>query len=117
MNLFTIPPQKVVMVLFAILLAAALFDIMYRRIPNWITVTGVVLGLAMNALIGPPEAGILFSMVGLLVGFSDLRALYALRAMGAGDVKLMAAIGALVGLGALVRNLLRSRRWSAASWR
>jgi prepilin peptidase CpaA len=97
MNLFTLPPQKVVMAMFVMLLAAALFDIMYRRIPNWITVTGGVLGLAMNTLIGPPEAGFLFSVVGLLVGFTVYAVLYALRAMGAGDVKLMAAIGALMG--------------------
>jgi prepilin peptidase CpaA len=97
MNLFTIPPQKVVMALIVMLLAAAVFDILYRRIPNWLTVTGVVLGLAMNAVIGAPEAGLLFSVVGLLVGFTVYAVLYALRAMGAGDVKLMAAIGALVG--------------------
>lgn len=97
MNLFSLPPQKVVMVLLVMLLAAALFDIMYRRIPNWITVAGVVLGLTMNALIGSPEAGLVFSVVGLLVGFGVYLGLYAVRAMGAGDVKLMAAVGALVG--------------------
>jgi prepilin peptidase CpaA len=97
MNLFTLPPQKVEMVLLAMLLAAAVFDVLYRRIPNWLTVTGVVLGIAMNAIIGAPEAGIVFSLVGLAVAFGIYAALYALRAMGAGDVKLMAAIGALVG--------------------
>src|SRR3954471_7823355 len=97
MDLFTLPPQKVVMVLLAMLLAAALFDVMYRRIPNWLTVSGVVLGLAMNAIIGAPDSGIVFSLVGLMAGFTVYAVLYALRAMGAGDVKLMAAIGALVG--------------------
>jgi len=97
MILFTMPPQKVVMALLLILLAAAVYDIRYRRIPNWLTVTGVVLGLAMNTLIGPPEGGILFSVVGLLVGFTVYAVAYALRFMGAGDVKLMAAVGALLG--------------------
>jgi prepilin peptidase CpaA len=97
MNLFTLPPQKVEMVLLVMLLAAAVFDVRYRRIPNWLTVSGVVLGLAMNAVIGAPEAGILFSLAGLAVGFAIYAALYALHAMGAGDVKLMAAVGALVG--------------------
>ena len=85
------------MVLLILLLAAAVFDVLYRRIPNWLTVSGVVLALAMNALIGAPEAGLVFSLVGLAVAFGIYVALYALRAMGAGDVKLMAAIGALVG--------------------
>lgn len=96
-HLFTLPPQKVEMVLLSLLLAAAVFDVLYRRIPNWLTVSGVVLALAMNTLIGAPEAGLVFSMVGLAVAFGIYVALYALRAMGAGDVKLMAAIGALVG--------------------
>lgn len=97
MNPFTLPPQKVEMVLLVLLLVAAVFDVRYRRIPNWLTVSGVVLGLAMNTLIGAPEAGILFSLAGLAVGFGVYAALYSLRAMGAGDVKLMAAVGALVG--------------------
>ena len=97
MNLFTLPPQKVVMVLLVVLLTAATFDVLYRRIPNWLTVSGVVLGIAMNTLIGTPEAGIVFSLVGLAVAFGLYAALYSLRAMGAGDVKLMAAVGAMVG--------------------
>jgi prepilin peptidase CpaA len=97
MSLFTIPPQKVEVVLLVVLLAAAVFDVLYRRIPNWLTVSGAVLGVAMNAVIGPPEAGLVFSLTGLLVAFAIYVTLYALRAMGAGDVKLMAAIGALVG--------------------
>ncbi len=96
-HLFTLPPQKVEMVLLVMLLIAAVFDVRYRRIPNWLTVSGALLGIAMNTLIGAPEAGLVFSLVGLLVAFGVYAFLYALRAMGAGDVKLMAAIGALVG--------------------
>jgi prepilin peptidase CpaA len=96
-NLFTLPPQKVEMVLLVMLVAAAVFDVRYRRIPNWLTVSGALLGVGINTLIGPPEAGIAFSLIGLAVAFGIYVVLYALRAMGAGDVKLMAAIGALVG--------------------
>jgi prepilin peptidase CpaA len=85
------------MVLIVLLLTAAVFDVLYRRIPNWLTVSGVLLGIALNAFIGPPEAGLVFSLAGLAVGFGIYAVLYALRAMGAGDVKLMAAVGALVG--------------------
>jgi len=97
MELFNLPPQKVVMVVLILLLTAAVFDVLYRRIPNWLTVSGVVLGLAMNTVIGAPEAGVVFALIGLLVVFGIYAGLYALRAMGAGDVKLMAAVGALVG--------------------
>jgi prepilin peptidase CpaA len=97
MNPFTLPPQKVEMVLLVMLLTAALLDVLYRRIPNWLTVSGMVLGIAMNTVIGPPTGGLWFSLAGLGVAFGIYVALYALRAMGAGDVKLMAAIGALVG--------------------
>ena len=97
MNPFTLPPQKVEVVLLIVLLAAAVFDVRYRRIPNWLTVGGVVLGIVTNAVIGPPLAGIGFALAGLGVAFGIYLVLYALRAMGAGDVKLMAAVGALVG--------------------
>jgi prepilin peptidase CpaA len=97
MNPFTLPPQKVEVVLLIVLLAAAVFDVRYRRIPNWLTVGGVVVGIAMNTVIGPPAAGIGFALAGFGVAFGIYVLLYALRAMGAGDVKLMAAVGALVG--------------------
>ena len=76
-HLFTLPPQKVEMVLLILLLGAAVFDVLYRRIPNWLTVSGVVLGIAMNALIGAPEAGLLFSLAGFAVAFGIYVVLYA----------------------------------------
>jgi prepilin peptidase CpaA len=84
-------------VLLTVLIAAAIYDVRYRRIPNWVSVGGVVLGILINTLIGEPGGGILFSLAGLGVSFGIYMVLYILRAMGAGDVKLMAAVGALVG--------------------
>jgi len=61
------------------------------------------MGLALNAfLFGPPGswfslAGVWFSLRGLGLGFGVYFLLYVIRAMGAGDVKLMAAVGAMVG--------------------
>ncbi|HLH17434.1 MAG TPA: A24 family peptidase [Bryobacteraceae bacterium] len=97
MALFSLPPQKVEMVLLALLALAAIFDIRGRRIPNWLTLSGVLLGFLINTLIGPPEGGFLFALEGFLAGFGVYMVLYILRAMGAGDVKLMAAVGALAG--------------------
>ena len=97
MILFSLPPLQVVIVLLVMLMTAAVFDVRSRRIPNWLTVTGVAVGLAMNGVIGSPEGGLIFSLTGLLTAFVIYGVLYALHAMGAGDVKLMAAVGALAG--------------------
>jgi prepilin peptidase CpaA len=103
---FSLPPPGVEVVLLALVLGAAIFDARYRRIPNWLTVTGVLIGLSLNAYqygvlpsatIRGSWQGLLFSFTGLLVGFGVYLMLYLLRAMGAGDVKLMAAVGSMVG--------------------
>ena len=101
--MFTLPPRGIEIVLLAVLLVAAVYDVRYRRIPNWVTVTGVALGVALNAFLRAPAdawfslAGVWFSLRGLGLAFGVYLVLYVIRAMGAGDVKLMAAVGALVG--------------------
>jgi prepilin peptidase CpaA len=86
-----------------VLLVAAVYDVRFRRIPNWITVTGVAMGLVLNAFLYSPAgawfslAGVWLSLRGLGLGFGVYFLLYLIRAMGAGDVKLMAAVGAMVG--------------------
>jgi prepilin peptidase CpaA len=96
--MFSIPPRGALVILTILLVAAAIFDIRYRRIPNWLTLGGVLAGILLNWFIGPPEGGVLYSLAGLGGAFAVYLVLYLLRAMGAGDVKLMAAIGAIVGL-------------------
>jgi prepilin peptidase CpaA len=96
-RLFSAPPEKVLIVLLPVLLVAAAYDVRYRKIPNWISMGGVLLGFVINFFIGPPDGGLLFALKGFAAGFGVYMALYVLRAMGAGDVKLMGAVGALVG--------------------
>jgi prepilin peptidase CpaA len=94
----SLPPPGVEALLLALVLGAAVYDVLYRRIPNWLTVTGVVLGLALNAFLDQGRPGMFVSsLLGLAIAFVGYFVLYALRAMGAGDVKLMAAVGAIVG--------------------
>lgn len=83
-------------VLLAVTLTAAVTDVRSRRIPNWLTVSGFAAGLALN--------GALFGLGGLkasLLGFGFALLihipLFALRVTGGGDVKLMAATGAVLG--------------------
>lgn len=98
MNL-TMPPPATEVVLLVVVLAAAVYDVRYRRIPNWISVGGVALGLALNTFLYSGVPGLLFALKGLGLGFGLYLLLYMIHAMGAGDVKLMAAVGSIVGWG------------------
>ena len=80
----------------ALVCAAAATDVRSRRIPNWLTLLGVCAGLLVHT-VAKGVGGLKFSGEGLLLAFGAYFVLYCLRAMGAGDVKLMAAVGALVG--------------------
>lgn len=95
--MFTLPPPGVEALLLAVVLGAAVYDVRYRRIPNWLTVSGVLLGLALNTFLYQGWPGLRLSLAGMAVGLGVYFVLYALRAMGAGDAKLMAAVGAIVG--------------------
>jgi prepilin peptidase CpaA len=83
-------------VLCAALAIACATDLRSRRIPNWLTFSTVAIGLALNGVLFGLD-GLSQSAQGLGVGLVMLLPLFALRWMGAGDVKLMAAIGALKG--------------------
>jgi prepilin peptidase CpaA len=93
----SLPAPVVTAALIAVVFTAAAFDVRYRRIPNWLSVCGVVLGIGLNASVYGGLPGVAFALKGMALGFSIYFVLYALHAMGAGDVKLMAAVGALVG--------------------
>jgi prepilin peptidase CpaA len=95
--MFSVPPPGAEALLLLVVLLAAVYDVRYRRIPNWLSLAGVVFGLAMNTFLYQGWPGLRLSLVGLGVAFGVYFFLYALRAMGAGDVKLMAAVGAIVG--------------------
>jgi prepilin peptidase CpaA len=75
--------------------AAAAYDVAFRRIPNWLTAAGALLGLATNTFLYRGWLGLWFALAGLLAAFAVYFALHSLRAMGGGDVKLMAAVGSL----------------------
>jgi prepilin peptidase CpaA len=75
---------------------AAVLDLKFRRIPNWLTVTGLFAGVLLQAAWNG-WAGIREAIAGATLAFVVYFALFALRAMGGGDVKLMTAVGAFAG--------------------
>ncbi|NKE66034.1 prepilin peptidase [Ramlibacter sp. RBP-2] len=99
--------------LVVLLMLAAFIDVRTFRIPNWLTYGGAVIGLVLGTaiqwrLLGPAWAadGLLWSLGGLAAGLALMLPMYALRVMGAGDVKLMAMAGAFLGLGQIVPAVL-----------
>lgn len=90
------PPLIFRVLLILITFVAGAYDIRYRRIPNWLTLMGVLFGLGFHAFLFE-WPGIVFSAKGLALAMLIYFPLFVLRGMGAGDVKLMAAVGALVG--------------------
>jgi prepilin peptidase CpaA len=75
----------------------AYYDVRYRRIPNAFVLAGLTGGLLINVLAGGMN-GLLLSVAGCLAAFAMMLVLHVVGAMGAGDVKLFAAIGSVVGL-------------------
>jgi len=77
-------------------LTAAITDLLDQRVPNWLTMPATVLALCFQSAIGGMQ-GVMWGLGGWLAGFTILILFYVKGGMGAGDVKLMAAIGAFTG--------------------
>jgi prepilin peptidase CpaA len=94
--------------------AAVAGDLRSRSIPNWLTGGGMAAGVACGWWMGG-LAGLAAAVAGAVVGFSILLVFHICGGLGGGDVKLMAAFGALLGprdvlaaaaLGAIAGGLL-----------
>ena len=86
-----------------VLVLATWYDVSQKRIPNWLTVGGTVAALVVRGFFGIDAlgAGLLGGTLGLSLGLL----LFAIGAMGAGDGKLLATVGASLGFRGFVQAL------------
>ena len=80
----------------ALALIAGWTDLRSRRIPNWLTVPGLVIGMVANTVLGG-WSGLKTSLLGALIGLALLLPFVLLRSLGAGDWKLAIALGCFTG--------------------
>ena len=89
-------------------LTATVEDIVRREIPNWIPITAIAGGIG-SAVCMSGWSGLGSSLLGMIAGFLVFLAFYMLGGMGGGDVKLMAGLGAVLGVGLILEAAL----WTA----
>ena len=82
-------------------------DLRSRRIPNWLTVPGLVIGVVANTVLGG-WSGLKTSLLGALIGLALLLPFVLLRSLGAGDWKLAGALGSFAGPALLMDLLIGS---------
>lgn len=80
----------------AVILVGAVTDLRTRKIPNWLTLGALPVGLILSFVFGGVK-GLLAALGAMLLALIIYFPLYALRAMGAGDAKLMAAVATFIG--------------------
>jgi prepilin peptidase CpaA len=89
-------------VLLLVALAAA-WDLQTRRIPNWLVATALLIALPVQWMLHGAFGGVQIWLFGVLVGGLTFLPGYAMRMVGAGDVKLTAAVGSFCGALAVVQ--------------
>ncbi|NLB34787.1 MAG: hypothetical protein GX817_03080 [Elusimicrobia bacterium] len=96
-------PQEIVLVI--ITLYCIYTDLRWRKIFNYVTFPGIILGLGLN-LIMHGASGLAIAFLGMLTGGAIIFLMYLAGGVGAGDVKYLAASGALMGPSFIFRATL-----------
>src|SRR4249919_4390843 len=88
------------------LIVAAVIDGLKLKVPNWITFPMIISGWVYSVALSPYAGweGLMYSVLGTVVGLALLLPAYAIGGMGAGDVKLLAGVGAWI----LIQNTVNS---------
>jgi len=94
----SVSPEMMKLSLLASMAALVIYyDVRYRRIPNQVVLVMLIGGLAINTSFGGLQ-GAYASLLGLGLAFLPMFLMHIFGAMGAGDVKLFAAVGAVLGV-------------------
>ena len=80
----------------SLLLVAVVFDLKFRIIPNWVCACMLLMGFVFQSVMFGTH-GLTAAVTGVLLALAVFVPLYAMQWMGAGDAKLMAAVGAFLG--------------------
>jgi prepilin peptidase CpaA len=103
----SITPEAVVkLVVLAPLAVSVIYqDVKYRRIPNLLVLPALLAGIGINSFFDGWN-GLGNSFLGFGLGFLPMLLLHVFGAMGAGDVKLSGAVGAILGVGLMPMTLV-----------
>ncbi|MGL5870251.1 A24 family peptidase [Clostridium chrysemydis] len=82
-------------------------DLKYRVVKNKVVAISIIVGILLN-FIENGFNGFLSSAIGVIIPFVVLFVLFAIRAFGAGDIKLVCAIGAIMGIDFVINNFIFS---------
>jgi prepilin peptidase CpaA len=85
-----------ILFLFVILIVSTIADLRSHKIPNWLTFPSMIVGISFYTIFKGSE-GFFFSIEGVGVGIAVFMIPYLFGGTGAGDVKLMGAVGGFLG--------------------
>ena len=94
--MFQTPDYFLILLLLSIVSISAIIDFRAQKIPNLVTFPTVIIALLYHFFTNGID-GLIFSTLGLATGIGLLIIPYMLGGMGAGDAKLMGAVGAILG--------------------
>lgn len=97
-------------ILLVTLIVAVIFDLKEQRIPNWLILAALLAALSGHVITGGLQ-GLLFSLKGFGVGLLLLIFPFMMGGMGAGDVKLLGVVGALMGTAFVLNGFVSMALW------